>query len=115
MLEITGFLKFSELDTYADGCQPHSGYDCHINLPVKAATVGELIGKLCGLFDVEADAIEINACGEDGRIDVQKMENSNGDTPSTLELAAWKAERVDLYAVTYTCLVETVERSINKL
>ena len=115
MLEITNFLKFSELDTYADGCQPQSGSTCIFDLHVKAATVGELIGKLCGMFDVEADAIEINACCEDGRIDVQKMENSNGDTPSTLELAAWKAERVDLYAVTYSGIVETVARSINKL
>lgn len=81
--------------------------DAEIKGKDKAAFIANLL-EFCGC---DASALTIDPCNDDpSRIDVQTVENDDGNPPTESQLAEWKAGRVDLWSVTYTAYVEEVTR-----
>ena len=107
--EIVGFEKIAELDNYENGCIG-KGSATWVDCRIHADTIDRLKKKILSFIGAEPDAMEIDACEEAGRIDVHKTENADGCDPTAQESAAWKAGELDLYAVTYTCMVQKVAR-----
>ena len=91
MYMINGFLKFAEEDIYNDGCQPDTSMNSSVDITLKAETIDEISQKVRDFFGVDNDSIEFNACEDDGRIDIQIMENGDGYQASENELEQWKA------------------------
>jgi len=111
--EINGVHQFTEEDTYNEGCQPNSGNSGFLShIKIKADTVEELIKKLFSelCFKYDKDAMELDACDEDGRIDISVMEDENGSEATASELKAWKEGNKRLWSGIYTAHVELVER-----
>lgn len=108
--EIKGFHKIIERDNWKDGCQMQGGFNTWIDCPLQAETIDDLKEQILSFVGAGPDAMEVDACDEAGRIDVQKTENDDGYDPSYSEMVAWKAGRIDLWAVTYVCYVERVSR-----
>ena len=110
--EINGVHRFTEEDIYNDGCQPKTGSSDYIKLNIKANTVDELIQKLFSelCFTYSKEALELNACDEEGRIDIQVMEDENGSEASKNELASWKNGKKRLWLGNYSANIELVTR-----
>lgn len=107
--ETNGALKLATLDSFNSGeygKTQHSWFD----YPMVASSLTQIKGSICDLLGCEENAILVNSCDEPGRIDVQVMENGNGDAPSENEFSEWKAGRIDLYSVTYSFQFESVTR-----
>ena len=110
MLKIQGFLKLSEEDSYDEGCDPKTCQmyeDTHVNF--QAETEVELLAKVKEFFSVEDNAIVVNSCGDAGRIDIQTMEDGEGNNPSKADMSAWKRGKKTLYACIYSLNAEKVE------
>jgi len=75
-----------------------------------ANNVEKLIEKLCDFTDSKRDYVTICPCDEQNRIDIEKMENGDGYTPSESEIEDWKQGKIKLWAARYTFFVEEVER-----
>lgn len=110
MLKIKGYLKFWEVDDFENGCDPdtsQSYFDTQFN--IQAETELELVEKVKGFFNTEDDSIVLNSCDEDGRIDVQLMEDEEGCQPTKQELAQWKKGKKKLFCSTYSLYTEKTE------
>lgn len=103
MLIVDGWTKFSVQDDWKKGWigegSLSSGSDTFT-----ANSPEELVLKL-KQFTYHFDCIELNACEEDGRIDIHGMETEEGIFASRNEIAEWKQGNLVLYAVTYTFYV----------
>lgn len=117
--EINGLRKMTEEDIYNEGCIPNTGVNFFIGIPFKADTVDGLvkqIGDFLGIPDKDLkNSFELNACDEDGRIDLQMMEDNIGIYASKSDLDAWKTRNKKLWAGYYTAYVEKVTREVSKL
>lgn len=102
---IPTFCAFSEEDNYERGCEG-GGSSYVYDHSFDAASEEALIGFVCNHFDVERDAIELNACEEDGRIDIARMEDANGCNASQSEIESWKKGKTRLWHVVYTGQLE---------
>lgn len=107
MFIVRGFTKFIELDNYENGCigecNCHSGdYD------FESETIEGLIVQLKEFTG--HDDVLINSCDEDGRIDIQGMEDRNSMVANDCQLEAWRAGRIDLYSICYTFQVYKAEK-----
>lgn len=107
MFIVRGFIKSIELDNYENGCtgeySSYSGKDIF-----QAETIRDLIEQLKNFTG--HDDILINSCEEDGRIDIQGMEDGNSMVASDCQLEAWRAGTIDLYSVCYTFQVYKAEK-----
>ena len=107
MFIVRGFTKFIELDNYRNGCNgecnSHSG-----DYEFESETIGGLIEQLKNFTG--HDDVLINACDEDGRIDIQGMEDRNNMVASDCQLEAWRSGSMDLYSVCYTFQVYKAEK-----
>lgn len=100
---IDGFLKYCEEDDYEEGCLPNTlQTDFITGVSFTAETIEEMLEKVRIFFNVKEDAVELDACEEVGRIDVSKMEDARGDSPTIDQLAMWKRGRLTLWYVTYS-------------
>ncbi len=113
--EVKGWLKFADEDVYSKGCIPggsaFSGMD-----RFESNTVEELLQELmdfCGQSNKEN--VLLNSCGEDGRIDIQGLEDGDGTIASAPEIVKWKRGKQRLWAVTYIFRVEYVTRETRRL
>lgn len=110
--EVDGWLKLAEEDTYEGGCiggtTMATGPDAF-----KADTLDALIDQLRAFvpFTIAVNDIELDACDDDGRIDLSGLETNDGSEPTAAQLAAWKAGNYRLWAVTYTFQAEQVTRT----
>lgn len=102
MLKINGWSKYAEEDSWKDGCLPNTAQGWDVDLPVSGETEQELIENVMRQFDVTRDAIELNACGEEGRIDVAVTENADSSQPSKSEIAEWKRGKRKMWYSVYT-------------
>lgn len=112
MLEVNGCLKMSEQDDYNEGCLMETSQNSFIDYQWKARTKEEMIQQLMDFVGVtkEDDAVELDACGQQGRIDISRTENAEGFEPSKSQQDAWKRGNEKLWYVTYSFQVEEVER-----
>lgn len=101
-------LKFAEEDTYKEGCDPNSANSTHLDLDIKGYTQEELINSIKSYFGVEREAIELNACEDKGRIDVQLMETEDGSSPNNVDMESWREGSLRLWAVNYSLYIGIV-------
>ena len=111
MYEVDGWHKFGERDYYETGCDP----DEHIHFSGSdrwsAETVPDLLNKLRSFVGVNGDyEIELDACDEDGRVDISVMETGDSYPASGWDIDKWKKGELALWYSTYTFIVQKVER-----
>lgn len=112
--EINGWFKSAEIDNFEDGCQTEGGTSAQGSDRFSAESIVALVEQLRQFvpFVTESDSIQLNSCGELGRIDVFGMETDDANEPTAEQLAQWKAGLYRLWYVTYTFTVERVTREI---
>jgi hypothetical protein len=112
---INNIVKLAEKDSFENGCDPRSSQFSTIDLQIESLSLSEVIDNLMTFTScTDKKSVLIDACEEDGRIDIQVTENGEGYTPSTYQIEQWKKGEFDLYAVTYTAQIEKhVVSSIN--
>ena len=111
MYEVIGWHKFGERDYYETGCDP----DEHIHFSGSdrwsADDLGNLLSKLRSFVGVNDDyEIELDACDEDGRVDISVMETGDSYSANERQIEAWKKGELALWYSTYTFYVHKVER-----
>lgn len=101
------FIVISDIDNYENGFtgeyEYYSGNDIF-----QAETIEGLIEQLKAFTG--HDDVLINSCEEDGRIDIQGMEDRHGMVASNYQLEAWRAGNIGLYSVCYTFQVYKAEK-----
>lgn len=90
-----------EEDNYKEGVIG-TGFSKVCDISFEAETKEEIVQKILNFYDVDENSIELNACGENGRIDVALTENGEGDKASDGEIEDWKKANIKLYYVVYT-------------
>ncbi len=108
MYMIKGFFKHAEQDDFKNGCLPNTGHSSSLDIDIIADTKSELIEKVKSWFDVTSDNIELNACDELGRIDIQVMENGIGDKATDTEISMWKEGCFNLWLANYSGQLVTI-------
>lgn len=108
--EINGCLKMVEEDVFEHGCQPETGQSWHIDVKLSADSVAGLVEKVLEFCGGRPGAELLDACEEDGRIDVQVMETEDGLPASDADLDAWQEGKLRLWLADYSFRVELVER-----
>jgi hypothetical protein len=103
-----GWMKFAEVDDWEQGCLRQGGTCTEGNDTFRAPTIGALVEKLRLFCDADAEGVLLDSCDELGRVDIQKMENADGLTPTDAEEVAWKMGELKLWAATYTFRVEKI-------
>lgn len=94
--EVDGYLKFVEVDSFEDGCEPGTGREWTEDTRFSAPTLYGLVKKLREHVGIEdTDDIELDACDEFGRIDIQSLENSDGFLAYPSQIEAWKRGMVE--------------------
>jgi hypothetical protein len=113
MLEVNGCLKMTEQDDYQEGCLPETGDSVWIDCHWKADTKDDIIRQLMEFVGVNEgdDAVELDAYGEQGRIDISQTENADGNDPSPTQYDLWKKGQEKLWYCTYSFKVEEVQRT----
>ena len=99
----------SELDIYADGCQPDTSETQFFDhITIDANDINQLLDAVAEFFGVPRADIVLNACDEIGRIDIQwysTERNLPGPLgPATLE--RWKNGELNLYLNNASLYVE---------
>ena len=112
--EVDGWRRLTEENDHETGCMPETG--CTSTGPdrFEAGSIEDLIVDKLMPFVGSNDAGGIlrDACDEEGRIDIQVMEDEDGVTASEHEVEEWRAGRGRLWSACYTFRVEEVERKI---
>ena len=103
-------LKFAEEDKFEEGCLPDTASSSSFDTSFEGESAGEVIEKICRYFDVELEDVELDACGEKGRVDVSVMENVEGYTATASELERWKVGKVQLWNCVYSFHVSKVTK-----
>lgn len=110
MLEVNGWIKFADEDSYENGCLDTTFTICGDDR-FTAKTEDELVSKLMDFVGVsDKDCVSVNACGEAGRIDICRTENGDSGEPSERELQAFKSGDINLWYACYSFQVERVTR-----
>ena len=104
MFIISGFHKFTEQDSYENGCIGN-GSDDFINYQIKTATFDDMKDEIAGFIGCKVTDLELDACDEIGRIECGKTENAEGYEASESELASWREGNTVLLYSVYTCYV----------
>lgn len=102
--QIDGFLKFSKLENWENGCSDVCRSSFIHNI-IKDATIPGLIEKCKNFMSGELldDLIEAN------QLEFQVMENDDGYPASEQEMKRFGAGEIDLWLCDYSCLVDKVE------
>ena len=109
--EVKTAVKHWEEDVFAEGCQPGTGGSYSFNCRLRADSVEELVKKINDFIgNDDLGAVELDACDEAGRIDVQMLETDDGTAPTERQIERWKAGELRLWLADYSFYVEAVER-----
>lgn len=112
--EVTHCVKSLEEDSFEHGCDPTTGQEYPLPEMFYASkpTIKELMDELWKWIPFKRDdeAVEYDSCEEDGRIDIQGMEDADSNEPTERQMEEWKAGRLKLWAVTYHFWIVQVER-----
>lgn len=110
MLESGTAIKYYEEDIYSSGCQPDTGGRFIVEITFNDSTIEGLLTQIKEYYDVTDDDILLNACGEDGRIDIQVLEDKDSYKATEQEIELWKHGEIKLYLSTYIYHIEEVQR-----
>ena len=111
--EIDAFTGLVTEVTWAEG---EVGFSSLKNYPVDitAKTPEALIGNIADKFQTTKGNVELNACEEDGQVDIQVYENASGEIVDILseEFGRWVDGKARLWAVTYSGTLRKVETGV---
>lgn len=108
--KIDGLLKMTEEYQYKNGCLHNTVTSHAVDVSFSGNTQSEVINALLRFLAVEKDAIEVNACDEDGRVDVSILETAEGRVAIETEINKWKDGSLKLYLANYSGCMEKCER-----
>ena len=109
MYIVNKVFKFSEEDSYKDGCLPESASNSIIDVTFTNNTLAGLLEELKNFTG--CDDILLNSCDEIGRVDLQGYETLEGYKATDNEYEAWKNAKKKLFHTTYTAYVYKAELS----
>lgn len=116
MYEVNGWCKFADQDHWETGCDPDSTYSFSGSERWSAETIPALLKQLRAFVGVDdIYEIELDACDEDGRVDISVQETADGYTAYEWDIEKWKKGELALWYATYTFMVEEVERKSVRL
>lgn len=110
MIKAKGYIKFSEVDIFEDGCQPDTAkteFDDFTEF--KGETKEEFLSEIKKYFDVDSDSLLLDSCDEVGRIDVERMERKSGAKATNKDIELWKLGQKSLYAVIYSIYAQEIK------
>lgn len=107
MYQINGFLVLKEQDDFNNGCLPETQTSLALDLTIKAETKRGIISKLKENFP--SNDFEFNACDEIGRVDIQVLEDNDGNEASNQQILDWKKGKQDLYLANYSGMLEEIK------
>ena len=109
--ECDGWFKFSEEDNYEHGCDPDTAFSFGDNQVFKGDTIEDVLKEIRSFVGVgEAHELELDACGEEGRVDIQVLETYEGRTADEEDIERWKRGDLKLWASTYSFEIYEVTR-----
>lgn len=116
MYKIDGLLKFSEEDSFEEGCLPDTSQMSEVDILWTGSTPQDVINQVMEFLGVNKDSVELNACEDIGRVDFAIIENADGyslyDFP--IQVEKWKAGKQKAYYCVYTGqVVEYTESPVN--
>lgn len=107
--EVNGWFKSTEEDHYKDGCLLNTGASFSGTERWIANTIPELIKKLRDFVGVPDEyEIELDSCGEEGRVDISVLETADSYTASKCQIEQWKAGDFRLWYSCYSFHIEEV-------
>lgn len=111
MFEVDGWHKHGEKDHYQHGCDPDDYVSFGGNDRFSAPTIPDLLVKLRAFVGVDDDyEIELDACDDEGRVDIQVLETNDSYVATERQIEEWKRGELDLWCSTYTFVVQEVIR-----
>lgn len=111
MFEVNGWMKFVEEDVFAQGCVGQTRCYGDNSMRFKAASLDGLIKALMEFTGTDdRENVMLDACDEEGRIDIQILENDDGCAASKAEIEKWRDGKCRLWLADYSFRVEQVER-----
>lgn len=111
MYLVRGFNKTAQVDDFEHGCiGDENHYDTGSSHNWTSDTVDGVVKELMDFLCIEdKDAVELDACDEIGRIDIQRTENAEGYEPSKSEIEEWKKGKLKMWLCDYTFHLESIE------
>jgi len=103
-------IKTTEEDNYEEGCLPETAQAYEFNIEFEGFSVKELLERMKDYFMCEDEDIQLNACDEKGRIDIQLLENAEGYKMNSSEKELWKEGKIKAYLSNYSFHIEKVTR-----
>lgn len=97
-----GHIRHTEQDIFTEGCDPSTSNSQWIDMVIKRETKEELVSYLKEYCSATQEDLQLNACDENSRLDIQVMEDEEGLKASKTELALWKDNKKKLFLSTYT-------------
>lgn len=107
--ETRGCHKYWEENSFSEGCKGGTHGNAFIDVHFSADGVDALVNKIVDFLGGDCD-VELDACGEPGRIEVQMLETDDGTAPTERQIERWKAGELRLWLADYSFYVEAVER-----
>lgn len=101
-LHIAYFIKYWEQDDFKQGCLSNTGGNSVLEVSFDGSNQTDLLERVMKFFDVPKENLELNACDCNGRIDVTRLEDAEGNNASTLQIDHWKQGKCRLYNAIYT-------------
>lgn len=108
--ETKGALKFAERDIFAEGCISEGAYSTFVNYPMQADSLDAILNSISDFIGCEKSTIDVNACGEPGRIDAAIMESAEGYPATENQIERWKTGNCDLWYCVYSFYFDEVTR-----
>ena len=106
--QAAGWMKMSEEDLYEDGCQPNTGGLTDGGEIFKSDTLDGLLQELLSFTSADAEAMQLNACDDLGRVDICTMENDYGYPATQQQINEWKEGKMRLWNCIYSFQVEKI-------
>ena len=105
--------KFTEQDIFNEGCIPETAQGHEVDMTFSNETTEGIIEEMRDFFDVDDDALQLDACDETGRIDIALMETDESEQASKIDIEQWKQGKKRLWSSIYTFYVfDTVPVSL---
>jgi len=104
--QITGFMMYKEEDFFEHGCQPNSGSDNYYDYTLTGSSPQDIALGISSHLDTKIENMTFNACHENGRIDITRMENSDGEKATKSDLIEWEKGLKPLWHTVYTTHLE---------
>ena len=116
MYEVNGWFKFGEKDSFEHGCDPDTAFSYAGSSVFKGETIEDVLKEIRGFVGVPDDhEVELDACGEEGRVDIQVLESEQGYPATSAEMEKWRAGEINLWASIYSFEIYEVERKVVNL